>query len=279
MDAFTHLPFVREVLQRGPTKSAVLIAQGYQIDLRVVRPEDYGSTLQHFTGSREHSIALRDLALGRGLRLNEYGLSEVASGRRVAGASEEEIYQALGLAWMPPELRENRGEIEAAATGQAASTSSSLSDLRGDLHFHTDWSDGTASLEEMAMAARDRGLRYACVTDHSQGLAVAGGLSIERLREQRRLVDEVNRRLAPFRVLHGAEVDVRGDGSLDYPDEVLAELDFVGISVHSQFNQPEAEMTERIVRALRNPYVDVLCHPTGRTARAASRMTPSTSSG
>ena len=142
--------------------------------------------------------------------------------------------------------------------------SSSLSDLRGDLHFHTDWSDGTASLEAMATAAATAASRYACVTDHSQGLAVAGGLSIERLREQRRLVDEVNRRLAPFRVLHGAEVDIRGDGSLDYPDEVLAELDFVGISVHSRFKQPEAEMTERIVRALRNPYVDVLCHPTGR---------------
>ena len=263
MDAFTTLPFVQEVLQRGPTKSAVLVSQGYQIDLRVVPPEDYGSALQHWTGAREHNIALRDIAIARGLRLSEYGLFEVATGRKVAGASEEEIYQALGLAWMPPEIRENRGEIEAAAVGRLPHLVE-LSDLRGDTHFHTDWSDGTASLEAMATAFRDQGLSYACLTDHSQGLAVASGLSIERLREQRRLVDEVNRKLAPFRVLHGAEVDVKGDGTLDYPDEILAWLDFVGVSVHSRFKMPEAEMTERIVRALRNPHVDVLCHPTGR---------------
>ena len=262
MDAFTSLPLVQEVLSSGPTRTSVLTRDELQIDLRVVRPDEYGSALQYFTGSREHNIALRALAIGRGWKLSEYGLFD-REGRRIAGRTEQEIYRALGLDWMPPELRENRGELEAARRGQLPALVE-LADLRGDLHSHTDWSDGHDGPERMVEAAIARQYEYLAFTDHSRSLRVAHGLSIERVREQRRLIDRLNERYAPFRVLHGAEVDILPDGTLDYPDEVLAELDFVSVSVHSAFHQPREVMTARVLRALRNPHVTTLNHPTGR---------------
>ena len=260
---FVRLPVVKEVLAHGPTKASILLEDDLQVDLRVVEPKEWGAALQHFTGSKEHNIVLRDIAISKGLRLNEYGIFDERSGRRLGGDTEEDVYHLLGLEWMPPEIRENRGEI-AAAREHRLPTLVELADLRGDLHVHTNWTDGTASLREMAIAARDAGLSYIALTDHSPSLAVAHGLSIERLREQWEIVDEVNRDLAPFRVLRSAEVDVKNDGALDLPDEILAKLDYVAVSVHTSFGMKRDEMTRRIVRAIQNPYVTTLNHPTGR---------------
>jgi DNA polymerase (family 10) len=263
IEAFTHLPIVREVLAKGPAKASVLIEGNFQVDLRVIDPASYGAALQYFTGSKEHNIALRELAIRRGWKLNEYGLFDEATGRRLAGETEEEIYRMLGLVWIPPELRENRGEIEAAMRGELPALVE-LRDIQGDLHLHTNWSDGTATLEAMAEAARARGYAYIAVTDHSATLGVAGGLSVESLREQWAEIDRLNERLRPFRILKGAEVDILADGSLGYPDEVLAQLEYVAVSVHSGFHQSRERMTQRILRALENPYVHTLNHPTGR---------------
>jgi DNA polymerase (family 10) len=262
MAAFLALPAVKEVLAHGPTKASVLTHEDVQVDLRVVRPEAYGSALQYFTGSKEHNVALRSLAQARGWKLSEYGLFDQQD-RRIAGRTEAEVYLALGLEWIPPELRENRGEIERALRARLP-TLVELSDLRGDLHVHTDWSDGHDRPERMVEAAIARGYAYLAFTDHSQSLPVAGGLSIERLREQRRLIDGLNARYAPFWVLHSTEVDILPDGTLDYPDSALAELDLVTVSVHSAFDQPRERMTGRVLRALQHPSVDVLNHPTGR---------------
>ncbi len=262
-EAFTHLPLVREVLGVGPTKASILTADNLQIDLRVVEPEAWGAALLYFTGNKEHNIALREIALRRGYKLSEYGLFDERTGRRLAGEEEADVYRALGLEWIPPELRENRGELEAAATGRLPHLVMQ-EEIRGDLQMHTLWSDGVATLEQMAEACRKLGYQYAAVTDHSQGLGVARGLSPERLRQRKQEMDALNARLAPFRLLNGAEVDIRTDGSLDYPDEILAGLDFVVVSIHSGFDQSRERITDRILRAIRNPHADLLGHPTGR---------------
>ncbi len=262
-DAFTTLPLVKEVLAKGPTRSSILSQGNLQIDLRVIPPDVYGAALQYFTGSKAHNIALRELAIQRGLKLSEYGLFDVKSGRRIAGASEEEVYAKLGMSWIPPEMREDRGEIEVALQGRLPDLLTEA-DLRGDLHVHTNWSDGVDSLETMVAAARARGYDYIAITDHSVGLGVARGLSPVRVREQRRLIDHLNARYAPFRILHGIEVDIRADGSLDYDDELLREFDIVTASVHSAFDQPSERMTSRIIKAMQNPFVHVLNHPRGR---------------
>jgi DNA polymerase (family 10) len=263
MDAFTTLPIVQEVLAKGPTKSTILTRDNLQIDLRVIKPDEYGAALIHFTGSKQHNIELRDLAIQRGWKLNEYGLFDERTGRRLASRTEEEVYAALGLEWIPPELREARGEIQAARERRLPRLVR-REEVRGAVHVHTDWSDGHNTLEEMAQAARANGYEYMVVTDHSPGLGVASGLAPERVRQQHRAIQELNARLAPFVVLHGAEVNIRADGTVDYDDAVLRELDFVTVSVHGAMDQPEGRMTERIVRALRHPDVDVLGHPTGR---------------
>jgi DNA polymerase (family 10) len=263
VERFTRLPIVREVLARGPTKATVLLETGLQVDLRVVAPESWGAALQYFTGSKLHNIALRDMAIARGLKINEYGVFEERTGRRLGGEIEEDVYHALDLDWMPPELREDRGELQAAAQ-HTLPVLVEQSDLRGDLHIHTDWSDGTAGIEAMANAARNAGLDYVVVADHTVSLTIARGLSPERLQQQRREIDRVNQILAPFHVYQGAEVDILPDGSLDLPDEALGQLDFVSISVHSRFQMSREAMTERILRALRHPLVNVLNHPTGR---------------
>ena len=228
-----------------------------------MKPEEYGSALQYFTGNKEHNIALRDIAIRRGWKLNEYGLFEEATGRRLAGEDECDIYRRLGLECMPPELRENRGELETAATGKLPHLIVQ-GDLLGDLQVHSKYSDGTGTMEEMAKAAQTMGYQYLAITDHSQGLGVARGLSPQRLEEKLREVDKLNARLAPFRILKGAEVDIRGDGRLDYPDEILSQLEIVVVSIHSGFEQNEERITDRILRAFESPHVDILAHPTGR---------------
>jgi DNA polymerase (family X) len=263
MQAFIGLPIVKEVIATGPQKSSVLTYEDLQIDLLVVPTRQYGAALQHFTGSREHNIALRDLATRMGYKLNEYGLFTLRENKQVAFAEEEDIYAALGLACPAPELRENGGEIEAAASGTLPALLT-LADLRGDLHVHSDWSDGKAPVEEMVRAAIARGYEYIAITDHSHSLGVARGLTPERVRQQRRLIDALNRKYAPFRIFAGIEVEIRGNGALDFPDEILAGFDIVTASQHSGGNQPRARLIGRIAGAMENPYVDILNHPTGR---------------
>lgn len=260
--AFTSHGLVERVLAQGDTKSSVLLRGGFQADLRLVPRESRGAALQYFTGSKAHNIALRDRAMGMGLKLNEYGVFRTADDTRVAGATEEDVYGALGLPCMPPELREHRGEIEAALAGRLPSLITRAA-LRGDLHMHTTETDGKDSIEAMAEAARDAGLEYIAITDHSQALAMANGLD-----ERRALAHAARIRArdghAGVRLLAGIECDIRPDGTLDLDDECLAALDIVIVSVHSAFNMDRSQMTDRVLRALAHPHVDILGHPTGR---------------
>jgi DNA polymerase (family X) len=263
MEAFTTYHQVERVLAHGETKSSVLLRGGFQADLRTVARDSLGAALQYFTGSKPHNIALRDRAIKRGLKLNEYGLYRNDDGVAIAGATEEDIYQALGLTFIPPELRENRGEIEAAERRELPRLIA-VSDLLGDVHMHTTATDGRADAETMARAARESGLRYIAITDHSQALAMANGLDEKRALEHARQVRELNARLDGITVLAGIECDIRSDGTLDLAHDCLAQLDIVVASVHSAFNQEEAQMTDRILRAIACPWVDVLGHPSGR---------------
>jgi DNA polymerase (family 10) len=259
--AFVALPGVARVLGQGDTKASVLLAGGLQVDLRVVPAPSFGAALLYFTGSKAHNVALRQIALKRGLKLNEYGLFRGT--RRIAGRTEEEIYAALGLAWIPPELREDQGEIAAAEAGTLPRLIEP-EDLRGDLQTQTDWTDGADSIEAMAHAAAALGLEYIAITDHTQSLAMTRGSDAAKLRRQRREIARLNRSLGGIRLLAGAEVNIDRDGNLDIDEATLAELDVVGIAVHSHFHLPRAEQTRRIVRAMENPHADILFHPTGR---------------
>ena len=263
MDDFIGYPLVERVLGHGDTKSSVLVQGGFQADLRLVAPESRGAAMQYFTGSKAHNIALRDRAIGLGFKLNEYGLFRVADEGRVAGEREEDIYDALGLAWVPPELRELRGEIEAAAA-RTLPRLLEVSDLRGDLHMHTTETDGKDGIRTMAIAAREAGLEYIAITDHSQSLAMANGLDERRAIEHAQRIRAVDAEGLGIRLLAGVECDILPDGSLDLADDCLAALDIVVASVHSAFNQERQEMTDRVLRAIGNPHVDVLGHPTGR---------------
>jgi DNA polymerase (family 10) len=263
MDAFTGYRLVERILARGETKSSVLLWGGFQADLRLVPLESLGAAQQYFTGSKLHNIALRDRAIQRGLKLNEYGLFRVEDDVKIAGETEAGIYEALGLALVPPELRENRGEI-AAAEHRTLPHLVTVQDLRGDLHMHTDATDGRADAETMAIAARTAGLEYIAITDHSRAIAMANGLDEARALEHARSVRALNQRLEGITVLAGIECDIRADGSMDLADECLAELDIVIASVHSGFNQDAGQMTDRLLRAIACPWVDVLGHPTGR---------------
>ena len=262
IETLASLPSVVEVTGRGETKASVRHQDGLAIDLRVVEPAAFGAALQYFTGSREHNVRLRQLAIQRGLKLREYGLFDDATGARVAGATEEDVYAALGLPWIPPELREDTGELEAAREGRLPRLVEPR-DLRGDLHDHTDWSDGHHPLEKLVEAAEARGYEYIIVSDHSRSLTIAGGLSVEEVRAQRTKINELQPRHR-IRILAGTECDILEDGRLDFPDEILAELDVVLGAVHSRFKQSRPEMTARIVRALGHPHLDILAHPTGR---------------
>lgn len=263
MEAFVALPHAGQVLSRGSTRSSIVLRQvGVQCDVRAVEPGSYGAALQYFTGSKDHNVQLREMAVRAGLRINEYGVFRVQTEERIAGRTEEEVYGALGLQWVPPEIREAQGELELAQQHRLPALVRP-EDICGDLHVHTTWSDGAHTAEEMARAARALGYEYLCITDHSQSLKFAGGVTVEDLRAHAREARELSDRLG-IAVLIGSEVDILADGSLDYPDEVLAELDVVIGSVHTRFKMPEAEMTRRVIRAMEHPRLDILGHPTGR---------------
>ena len=263
MDDFVEYPLVERVLGHGDTKSSVLIEGGFQADLRLVAPESRGAAMQYFTGSKAHNIALRDRAIGLGFKLNEYGLFRTADDSSAAGEREEEIYAALGLDWVPPELREMRGEIEAASE-HALPRLVDLANLRGDVHMHTTETDGKDDIRTMATAAREAGLDYIAITDHSQSLAMANGLDEPRALAHAARIRAVDMEGLGVRLLAGIECDIKPDGSLDLADDCLAALDLVVASVHSGFNQDRQEMTDRVLRAIENPHVDILGHPTGR---------------
>ena len=263
MRAFTGLPHVADVLERGETKASIRHREGIQVDLRVVEPASFGAALVYFTGSKQHNIRIREMAVKRGLKLNEYGVFRESTGRRVAGATEEDVYAAIDLPWIPPELREDAGEVEAAARG-ALPQLVELGDVRGDLHCHTNASDGHHTIEALVAAAEARGYEYVAVTDHSPSARVAGGLDAKELAAHVAKIRSVQKRHPRITVLAGSECDILPDGSLDYPDEVLAGLDLVIGAVHSRFKQPRTQMTRRLCAALANPHVRVLAHPTGR---------------
>src|SRR2546425_5876640 len=262
MKAFLSMPFIQEVLAQGPTKASVRVQDDLQVDLRVIEPKSWGAAMHYFTGSKAHNIRMRERAIKQGLKLNEYGLFD-ANEKNVVGAEEAEIFEKLGLPYVPPVLREDWGEMEAAAQGKLPNLVE-LEDIRGDLHMHTTWSDGKYSAEEMVEAARKRGYKYIALTDHSKSLGVAGGLSDEDLIKHTDECRALDAKYSDIRVLAGTEVDIRQDGSLDYSDELLAKLDFVVASLHSGFKQGKATLTMRVVRAMQNPHVRVIGHPTGR---------------
>ena len=262
MDAITSCPGVAQVLESGPKRASVKLEEGVQVDVRVFGENEYGAALVYFTGSKDHDIALRNLAIERGCKLNEYGLFD-EKGSRLAGKTEEEVYGTLGLRYIPPELRENRGEIEAAKKGRLPNLVK-LGDIKGDLQMHTTWSDGSAELEQMARAAQARGYEYIAVTDHSVSVRVANGLSEERFRRQWKEIERLNDRAAPFRILKAVELEIKGDGTLDFERKFLEEFDVVGASLHQNFRQDAEKLTERAVKALSHPAVDFLCHPTNR---------------
>ena len=277
MEAFTGAPGVERVEMAGETRGSIVLTSGLPVDLRILGPESYGAALHYFTGSKEHNVEIRKRGQKRGLRVSEYGVFRVdeeaseeggeggdpQSGERIAGKTEEEVFGALDLPWIAPVLRENRGELQAAEEG-ALPRLVELDDIRGDLHMHTTWSDGKDSVQAMAIACRERGYEYMAVTDHSQAVTVARGLTPERIREQWVEIEEARDAVEGIRIFRGCEVDILRDGSLDLPDEVLEELDIVLVAVHSHFELDPATMTERILKGITHPLVDVLVHPTGR---------------
>lgn len=261
IDRFVAYPGVDSVSAKGDTKASVRLRNRLQVDLRVVPQESYGAALLYFTGNKDHNVALRQLAQQRGLKINEYGVFRGDS--RVAGETEESVYQAVGLPWIPPELREGRGEIEAARANRLPQLLQQ-DDLKGDLHAHTNATDGRNSLVEMVEAAKRRGWQYVAITDHSRRLAMAKGFDPKRLLKQVDEIDRLNATLSGITVLKGIEVDILEDGSLDLPDGVLGRLDVVVGAVHSHFNLSSAKQTDRILRAMDRPYFTILAHPTGR---------------
>jgi DNA polymerase (family 10) len=273
MRAFLDFPRVERVEMEGETRSSVELASGLEVDLRVVPAESYGAALVYFTGSKAHNIKIRQRALDRGLHLSEYGLFERAEEEaerdgkfeegRVDAGTEEQIYAAVDLPWVPPVLREDRGEVEAAAAGELPDLVG-LDDIRGDLQMHSTWSDGRTTIEEMVEACAARGYEYLAMTDHSKALAMTGGMDAEKLRRQFVEIDEVRERHPEIRLLRSMEIDILADGSLDLEDEMLDELDLVLISIHSRFQLPQAEQTKRLIRAIEHPAVQILGHPFGR---------------
>jgi DNA polymerase (family 10) len=264
LERFVAYPKVHEVLGRGENKASAKVGrEGLQVDVRALPLESYGAAMQYFTGSKEHNVAVRTRAVRMGFKLSEYGLFRAEDESRVAGQTEEEVYRALGLAWIPPELRENCGEVELAAEGRIPELVE-LKHIRGDIHMHTTETDGRASLEEMAEAAKQLGYEYVAITDHSKAIAMANGLNEERAVAFARRVRELNQDGLGIRIFSGIECDIMKDGTLDLADDALAELDIVIGSVHSHMNLEAPEMTDRLLRALECPYLKVFGHPTGR---------------
>jgi DNA polymerase (family 10) len=274
VDHFVAFDGAARIVGAGPTKGSIVLHSGLQVDLRVIPARSFGSALVYFTGSKEHNVAIRTGAVRRGLRVNEWGVfrvpedadpaeSDKEDGERLAGDTEESVYAALGMTWVPPVLRENRGEIEAALRGELPELVT-LADIRGDLQMHSTWSDGKATLEEMAVACRDLGYEYVAITDHSQAMAMVQGLTPARTREQWVEIEEIRERVDGIAILRSAEIDILKDGSLDMTDEILEELDLVVVSIHSFMDLPRKAMTERVLKAMAHPSVDILAHPTGR---------------
>ena len=263
IETFTKIPTVKTVLAKGPTKSSVRLVEGLNCDLRVVEEKSFGAALQYFTGSKDHNIRCRQIAIQKGLKLNEYGIFNAKTKKYVCGRTEEEVYKKLGMQYVEPELRENRGEIEAALKKKLPKLIG-YKDIKGDLQMHTKYSDGVNTIEEMAKAAKTLGYEYIAVTDHSKSEHIAHGMDEKRLSKYLAEIDKVNRKLKGIRVLKGAEVDILADGTLDYSDKYLKKLDVVLAAVHSRFKSSEKEMTKRILKALENKYVTILAHPTGR---------------
>jgi len=263
MTFFTQLSPVKRVLAKGKTKSTVVLTNNLQVDLRVMEEESFGAALQYFTGSKEHNIRLRAMALEKNWKLSEYSLLDKETNETIAGKNEEEIYAALGLSYIEPELRENRGEIEASSRGKLPHLIH-YDEVKGDLHVHTTWSDGAHSIAEMAEAAKSLGYEYLAICDHAETLQIAHGLTEEELHKQMKEIEKLNRRMEGFTVLSGAEVNIDADGKLDIRDDVLKDLDIAVAGVHSGFKQSEAKMTQRVLTAMHNDYVDVIAHPTGR---------------
>ncbi|MBI2063721.1 MAG: DNA polymerase/3'-5' exonuclease PolX [Candidatus Yanofskybacteria bacterium] len=261
MEYFVNMPEAQDVLSSGPTKTSVRLEIGMDADLRVLPPESFGAALQYFTGDKYHNIAVREIAIKKGYKLNEYGLFK--GKQLVAGRTEEEIYKKLDMAWMEPEIRTNSGEIEASLKGKLPKLIG-YDDLRGDMQVQTDWTDGENSIKEMAEAAKSQGLEYIVITDHTKSLAMAGGSDEKKLERQIKEIDKIQKQISGIKILKGAEVNINKDGTLDINDETLKKLDVVGASVHSNFNMSEQDMTKRIIRAMENPNVDILFHPTGR---------------
>jgi DNA polymerase (family 10) len=263
MNFFTQLSQVKRVLAKGKTKSTVVLTNNLQVDLRVMEEESFGSALQYFTGSKEHNIRLREMALSKNWKLSEYSLLNKENNEKIAGENEEEIYKALGLSYIEPELRENRGEIEASSRGKLPHLIQ-YDDVKGDLHTHTTWSDGSHSIEEMAEAAKLLGYEYFAICDHSKTLQIAHGLTEEEIRKQMKEIEKLNRRMEGLTVLSGVELNIDADGKLDIRNDVLKDLDIAVAAVHSGFKQSEKKMTERVLTAMHNDYVDIIGHPTGR---------------
>jgi DNA polymerase (family 10) len=261
MDALAAHPLVESVLQRGDTKQRVRLRNGVELDLRVVADESYGAALQYFTGSKEHNVVVRGLARDLGLKINEYGVFREET--RIAGRTEEEVYAAINLPWMPPELRENRLEFALAAAGPLPQLVR-VDDIQGDLHMHTTASDGTASVREMAEAAKQRGLKYIAITDHSKRVSMANGLNAERLREHWKQIREIRDQISGIEILCGIECDILEDATMDLPDDVLAEADVVLAVLHYGLSQPREQIMKRLLNAVQNPHVDIIGHPTGR---------------
>lgn len=263
MQVFVHLPQVKEVLMKGPTKSSIITHEGIQVDLRVVEMESFGAALAYFTGSKAHNIRLREMAVKKSLKINEYGIFDTKTGKKIGGKDETDIYKVLDIAFVPPELREDMGEVEAAISRRLPKLVKPTS-IRGDIHVHSKYSDGSHDIEELIEAAKMRGYEYIAITDHSKSLGIARGMSIEQVLAQNKKIREMNKRLQGFRILSGVEMDIRSDGTMDYPDDVLEKLDIVIASIHSGFRQTKEQLTRRLVSAMKNPYVSIIAHPTGR---------------
>jgi len=262
--AFVKLPIVSDINAQGTTKASIIAQNGLQVDLRVLEAKHWGAALQYFTGSKEHNIALRNIALDQGLSLSEWGFKRVKDEKEIFAPTEEEVYAKLGLQWIPPELREATNELDLAQENRQMPRLIELKDLKGDLQSHSNWSDGSFTIEQMAEAARARGLKYLAITDHSQGLGIARGLTPERVKEQWKEIDALNKKWKDFVILKSIELEIRADGSLDFVDDLLAQFDLVTVSTHSALKQTREKITARVVRAIQNPYVDIYLHPTGR---------------
>lgn len=262
MDKFVSFDMVKNVIVRGEKKSSILLTNNIQVDLRIVQRESFGAAIQYFTGSKEHNIKIRELANKRNLKINEYGVFDLSTNKCIARETEESIYKSIGLSWIPPEMREDRGEIELAIEGKLPKLIE-LTDIRGDIHLHSLYSDGVNSIEEMAQQAIQLGYSYIVITDHARALGVANGLSIERYKEEKKEIEQLNRKFAPFKIFLGTELNILSDGRIDFSDEELNLFDICLVGIHSGMNQEKEKMTNRIIKAMSYSGVRVIAHPMG----------------